>query len=166
MTEATFNAMWSAVEKGKGKLLDYFAAKAALLGLDRLSFYDLKRRWAKRTRKKFRTTTRRISSSSSSAASARACGIWPSPRSTKAGLRRKDRPGKSAGGFCTSFPLSGQSRIFMTYGGRSSSVDTLAHELFGHEYHFHVMRDLPPLAREYPMNLAENHVHAGGNGGG
>lgn len=154
MTEATLNAMWSAVEKGKGKLLDYFAAKAALLGLDRLSFYDLNAPVGQ-------TDAEKIPYDDAAQFIVEQFGRFsPNLRDlavtafNEGWIEAEDRPGKSAGGFCTSFPLSGQSRIFMTYGGRSSSVDTLAHEL-GHAYHFHVMRDLPPLAREYPMNLAE-----------
>ncbi|MNI08947.1 Oligoendopeptidase F, plasmid [compost metagenome] len=42
----------------------------------------------------------------------------------------------------------------MTYGGTANNVATLAHEL-GHGYHQHVMNDMPALAQEYAMNVAE-----------
>lgn len=42
----------------------------------------------------------------------------------------------------------------MTYAGTASNVSTLAHEL-GHGYHQHVVNDLPALAQEYAMNVAE-----------
>jgi oligoendopeptidase F len=42
----------------------------------------------------------------------------------------------------------------MTYAGTASNVATLAHEL-GHGYHQHVMNDLPALAQDYAMNVAE-----------
>jgi oligoendopeptidase F len=42
----------------------------------------------------------------------------------------------------------------MTYGGTANNVSTLAHEL-GHGYHQHVMNDMPALAQQYAMNVAE-----------
>ncbi len=69
-------------------------------------------------------------------------------------IEAEDRPGKRPGGFCTSFPIHKETRIFMTYAGTASNVSTLAHEL-GHGYHQHVMNDLPALAQEYAMNVAE-----------
>jgi oligoendopeptidase F len=64
------------------------------------------------------------------------------------------RAGKRPGGFCTGSLLTGESRIFMTYNGAPGDVLTLAHET-GHAFHSHVMRDLRPYARGYPMTLAE-----------
>lgn len=64
------------------------------------------------------------------------------------------RPNKSQGAFCTGFMKSGNPRVFMTYGGSEQDVSTLAHEL-GHGYHSWVLKDLSPIAGEYPMTLAE-----------
>jgi oligoendopeptidase F len=64
------------------------------------------------------------------------------------------RAGKRPGGFCTSSMLSKESRIFMTYNESLGDVLTLAHES-GHAYHGHLMRDVRPFARGYPMTLAE-----------
>jgi oligoendopeptidase F len=66
----------------------------------------------------------------------------------------EDRQGKRPGGFCTSLPLSEQTRIFMTFSGTADNVSTLAHEL-GHAYHQHVMDDMPMLLQDYAMNVAE-----------
>ena len=66
----------------------------------------------------------------------------------------EDRSGKAAGGFCTDLPLSGETRIFMTFGGTFGGVSTLAHEL-GHAYHAWLLRDRPYFATSYPMALAE-----------
>jgi len=38
-----------------------------------------------------------------------------------------DRPGKRMGGFCTGFPLSRQSRIFVTFSGTLENTSTVAH---------------------------------------
>jgi oligoendopeptidase F len=64
------------------------------------------------------------------------------------------RPGKRPGGFCTSSSLINESRIFMTYNDALGDVLTLAHES-GHAFQSHVMRDLRPYARSFPMTLAE-----------
>lgn len=66
----------------------------------------------------------------------------------------EDRPGKRGGGFCTEIPLRKESRIFMTWGGSSRAVATLAHEL-GHAYHNEVLADLKPSQQRVPMTLAE-----------
>jgi oligoendopeptidase F len=64
------------------------------------------------------------------------------------------RTGKRPGGFCTSSMLSKESRIFMTYNESLGDVLTLAHES-GHAFHGHLMRDVRPYGRIYPMTLAE-----------
>ena len=69
-------------------------------------------------------------------------------------IEAEDRPGKRAGGFCTSFPVKGESRIFMTYDQSLGSVATLAHEL-GHAFHHAMVSKLPYLMTGYPMSLAE-----------
>ena len=69
-------------------------------------------------------------------------------------IEAEDRPGKRPGGYCTSLPESGESRIFMTYSESPSEVSTLAHEL-GHAFHSYVMKDLPGVSQEYAMNVAE-----------
>jgi oligoendopeptidase F len=69
-------------------------------------------------------------------------------------IEGEDRPGKAPGGFCTFFPESNQSRIFMTYSGTPSNVSTLAHEL-GHGFHTYAMKGVHYLNRGYAMNVAE-----------
>ena len=66
----------------------------------------------------------------------------------------EDRPGKRQGGFCTNVPLNHESRIFMTFGGKPTATQTLAHEL-GHAYHNWVLRDLPRRQCDFPSTLAE-----------
>jgi oligoendopeptidase F len=70
-------------------------------------------------------------------------------------LEWEPRSGKRPGGFCTGSLLTNESRIFMTFNNTIGDVLTLAHEA-GHAFHSHVMRDLRPYARNYPMTLAES----------
>lgn len=153
MTEDTLNAMWDVIEKNKDIYVQYLQRKAKLLGLEKLSWFDVDAPLGSSQNKvsydeaaqfivdQFRKFSPRMADFAEKAFEQR----W---------IEAEDRPGKRPGGFCTSFPLSKQSRIFMTFNGTSSNVSTLAHEL-GHAYHQHVMNDLPQLAQGYAMNVAE-----------
>ncbi|MFC1679768.1 M3 family metallopeptidase [Elusimicrobiota bacterium] len=66
----------------------------------------------------------------------------------------ESRGGKRPGAFCTGSPVINEQRVFMTFNGALGDVTTLAHEV-GHAFHGHLLRDLRPGAREYPMTLAE-----------
>ncbi len=153
MSEATLNAMWEAVWSGKAKLTAYLRRKAEVLGWGAVNWYDLSAPFGEASRKVsydeaaafIEEQFRRFSPQMADfAANAFRCA-W---------IEAEDRPGKAPGGFCTSFPLHRESRIFMTYSGTADGVATLAHEL-GHAFHNHVVFDLPPLTQHYAMNVAE-----------
>ncbi len=153
MSEETLNAMWSTIEKNKGIYVTYLERKAKILGLNKLSWFDVDAPIGNSTNKvsydeaadfiveHFRKFSPRMADFTVRNFEER----W---------IEAEDRPGKRPGGFCTSFPLSKESRIFMTFNGTASNVSTLAHEL-GHAYHQHVMNDLPQMAQGYAMNVAE-----------
>ncbi|MBM7566947.1 M3 family oligoendopeptidase [Paenibacillus sacheonensis] len=153
MSEATLNAMWSAVTEGKPKLVRYLERKAKLLGLKKLDWHDVAAPLGQ--------TEKKVSYDEAAAFIKEQFGAFSPDLADftemafkDAWIEAEDRPGKRPGGFCTAFPKSEQTRIFMTYSGTPDNVSTLAHEL-GHAYHQHVMNDLPPLAQEYAMNVAE-----------
>lgn len=153
MSEATLAAMWQAVEKGKQLLEPYFKRKAELLGLEKLDWHDVEAPLAESSAtmsfdeaaefiiEQFRDFSPDMADFAQHAFE----NQW---------IEAEDRAGKRPGGFCTSLPKSGETRIFMTYSGSASNVSTLAHEL-GHAYHQHVMNDMPALTQEYAMNVAE-----------
>ncbi|SEN71164.1 M3 family oligoendopeptidase [Lihuaxuella thermophila] len=153
MREETLRAMWEAIETEKHRLVKYLERKAKLLQIERLSWYDLHAplpgvnktvpydEAADFIVEQFRHFSRDLAEFAQHAFENR----W---------IEAEDRPGKRPGGFCASFPVSEQTRIFMTYSGTPSNVSTLAHEL-GHAYHQHVMKGLPALVQEYAMNVAE-----------
>ncbi|WP_169086523.1 M3 family oligoendopeptidase [Paenibacillus sp. PL91] len=153
MSEATLQAMWDAIQEGKQVLVTYLQRKAKLLGIDKLDWHDVEAPIGSATKtipydeaaafivEQFRTFSPELADFSELAF-------------REGWIEAEDRPGKRPGGFCTSFPKSGQTRIFMTFSGTASNVSTLAHEL-GHAYHQHVMNDLPALSQEYAMNVAE-----------
>ncbi|CAM4314069.1 M3 family oligoendopeptidase [Paenibacillus alkaliterrae] len=153
MSEATLHAMWSAIGESKHVLVRYLERKAKLLGVEKLDWHDVEAPIGSATRtipyddaaafivEQFRTFSPELADFSEMAFK----DAW---------IEAEDRAGKRPGGFCTAFPKSGQTRIFMTYSGTASNISTLAHEL-GHAYHQHVMNDLPALSQEYAMNVAE-----------
>ncbi|MCG3212233.1 MAG: hypothetical protein FOGNACKC_05881 [Anaerolineae bacterium] len=153
LTASSLNAMWSVIAAKSGKLLDYFAAKAKLLGAGQLSWFDIYAPVGE-TNRSFSYTEaadfvvdnlRRFNPDIADFSRMAINQRW---------IEAEDRPGKRAGGFCTGLPLNKQSRIFMTFTGSVNGLMTLAHEL-GHAYHGWVMWDLPPGARRYSMGVAE-----------
>lgn len=158
MQRETLEAMWSVVSDRKQVLLPYLERKAALLGLDKLAWYDLlaplPRAAASGPAKELTydeacrliiETFARFSPDFGDFARHALENRW---------IEAEDRAGKRQGGFCTGFPTKQQSRIFMTFTNTQDSMSTLAHEL-GHAYHSHVLRDQPLFLQDYPMNLAE-----------
>ncbi len=153
MSEETLNVMWDTVEKNKDVFVRYLERKKQLLGLERISWFDLNAPLGKVSQKYTYTRACRFVMEQL----ARVCPQMAHFCATafqKRWVEAEDRSGKRAGAFCSSFPLSNESRIFMTFAGSPGNVSTLAHEM-GHAYHHHVISHLPFLARRYPMNLAE-----------
>lgn len=72
----------------------------------------------------------------------------------KGWIDAENRPSKAEGGFCASFPVAKESRIFMTYREAYPDVVTLAHEL-GHAYHNLLLHDLPFLDQIKGTSSAE-----------
>jgi oligoendopeptidase F len=153
MKKETLETMWEVISRNKAPLVKYLERKAKLLGLEKLSWYDLDAPLSESETKltyqegaefileQFAHFGEEMTSFSKKAFEEK----W---------IEAEDRPGKAPGGFHTYFPEDSQSRIFMTYSGTPSNVSTLAHEL-GHGFHTYAMRDLHLLNRNYAMNVAE-----------
>ncbi|GIQ68424.1 oligoendopeptidase [Xylanibacillus composti] len=153
MSAETLDAIWSAIQRSKPRFVEYLERKAKLLSLNKLAWYDVEAplgdaaqpytydEAAELITKQLATFSPKMAAFAEKAFEER----W---------IEAEDRAGKRPGGFCTSFPISKQSRIFMTFSGSASGVSTLAHEL-GHAFHQAVMDDLPVLLQDYAMNVAE-----------
>jgi len=153
MRPETLEAMWDAVASARPTLRRFLDRKARLLGAEKLAWYDLTAPVNQATRnvtydeaaafveEQFRKFSPRMADFAAQAFRRR----W---------LEVEDRPHKAPGGYCTSFPQSKESRIFMTFSGDLGGVSTIAHEL-GHAYHTSLMFDLPFLVQDYAMNVAE-----------
>lgn len=156
MERRTLETMWRVIGEKKSCLVRYFQAKAKLLGLEQLTWYDLQ-------------APLPVGGGSDSHISYdKACdliiktftdfspdfGDFAKRAIEKRWIEAENRPGKRQGGFCTGFPTNKESRIFMTFVGTTDNMSTLAHEL-GHAYHSFVLKDQPWILQDYPMNLAE-----------
>jgi oligoendopeptidase F len=153
MKQETLDTMWNVIDQYKPVFAEYMNKKASLLGLEKLSWYDLDAPLASST-----STVSYQEGAEFILAQFSKFGPKMADFAKKAfedrWIEAEDRSGKRPGGFCTSFPETEQSRIFMTYSGTASNISTLAHEL-GHAYHQYVMNDLEPLNQRYAMNVAE-----------
>nr|WP_074949234.1 M3 family oligoendopeptidase [Alicyclobacillus macrosporangiidus] len=153
MDRETLETMWAVIAANKAPLVKYLERKAKLFGVPRLSWHDVSAPVGKSTSTVTFEQARQFivdhfgQFNPEMARFADHCfrDRW---------IEAEDRPGKQSGAFCTSFPVSRQTRVFMTFSGTTANVSTLAHEL-GHAYHQHVMREMPVLMQQYAMNVAE-----------
>ncbi len=153
---ATLDAMFSAVREAFPDLRRYLRAKARLLGLPALAWYDLfapvsvgssgnGRVWDFPTAEafiveQFGTYSERMRAFGERAFRER----W---------IDAEPRAGKSDGAFCMQL-VGDESRILANYTVAYGGVSTLAHEL-GHGYHNLVKAPLTELQRRTPSTLAE-----------
>ncbi len=157
LQRGTLDAMWAAVTARKSCLADYLKKKAELLGLERLSWFDLQAPLPSIGAVQEEDLGYDEACDlviNSFAEFSPDFGDFARMSIERRWIEVENRPGKRQGGFCTDVPTRGQSRIFMTYTNTTDSMSTLAHEI-GHAYHTWVLREQPGLLRDYPMNLAE-----------
>ncbi len=153
MSAETLKVMWEAVEGKKDVFVEFLKRKKKLQGLKEMSWFDVGAPLGK-------VAKTYSFAEACSFVTEQFAGISPRMAEFCAGAFQKrwveaeDRPGKRDGAFCTSFPLSNETRVFMTFAGSPGNVSTLAHEM-GHAFHQHVMAGLPFMAQIYAMNVAE-----------
>lgn len=153
MKKETLEIMWKVISDNKLPFVEFLQRKAQMLGVAKLSWYDLDAPLGKaETNIPYQQGAEFILNHFSR------FGDEMTNFAKKAfeenWIEAENRPGKAPGGFHTYFPESSQSRIYMTYSGSPGNVSTLAHEL-GHGFHTYAMRDLHLLNRNYAMNVAE-----------
>jgi len=153
MNRQTLDTMWAVIARNKAPFVDFLNRKAKVMKQDKLDWHDVGAPIAA-TQKQFSFDEARDFIASNFSKFSPHMGEFAQMCFDKRWIEAEDRGGKRVGGFCTSLPVSEQTRIFMTFSGSPSNVATLAHEL-GHAYHQHVMRGLPQLVSNYAMNVAE-----------
>ena len=131
----------------------YLRAKARVLELPILSFYDLFAPvGASSTTWSFATAVEFIAQRCDSFDPEQGAFVRRAVESRW--IDAEPRPGKVGGAYCIDYPVPGESRILANFDGTYDGMSTLAHEL-GHAWHSEQLRDLPALQRHYPMTLAE-----------
>ncbi|MGE5560079.1 MAG: M3 family oligoendopeptidase [Chloroflexota bacterium] len=153
MSAQTLDTMWETIDRNKERMVKYLRRKKDLLGLDKLGWQDVGAPIGRSDSKMSYDEAAnficeqfgRFSPKMAAFAEVAFRNRW---------IEAEDRPGKRMGGFCTSFPVKKESRIFVTFSGTMGNTATVAHEL-GHGFHQSVMNDLPPLAAGYAMAVAE-----------
>lgn len=156
ISQAALDALIGAMEESLPMWRRYLRAKARLMGLETLSFYDI---FAPIQR-----GTAEMPSFDWSGAKAfivKQFGTFDSAMASFAErafdnswIDARPREGKVGGAFCTHFPAAKQPRVLCNFDGSYSSLITIAHEL-GHAWHYETIKDLPTLLSQYPMTLAE-----------
>lgn len=153
ISRQTLDSMINAMQDSLPVFRRYLKLKAGLLGKEKIAFYDLfaplpgegsTRTYAEASDFIIKQFGRFSSDLAAFAEQAFKNG-W---------IDAKPRKNKVGGAYCTSFHVSGVSRILSNFNGSFRSVSTIAHEL-GHAYHNHILKDAPEIYRDYPMTLAE-----------
>lgn len=153
ITALTLEALFGACRAARPLVTRYLRAKARLMGQDVLNWWDLRAPVGQLSRSFAWGETQGFIVEQFSAFSADMASFAQDAFRDR-WVEAEDRRGKRPGAYCAPMPLSRQSRIFMTFGGRMNSVITLAHEL-GHAYHNKVMLELHPARRGITSSLAE-----------
>ncbi len=151
MTGDTLDAMWGAVNDKKKMFKKYFEIKADLLGLDKLSWYDVT---APMESGKVDFDTAMDTVIKEYKKFNHEMGEFVKDAAEKGFIESDNREGKRQGAYCMGFDKRKEPRVFMTFTDSYDSMSTLAHEL-GHAYHGYVLKERPLPLQEYPMNLAE-----------
>ena len=146
--DAMLGAAWDAFPDFRR----YFRAKARILGLEQLAWYDLFAPITSQGRAWTYGESCRFIVEQFNSFSER-MGAFAQRAFTENWIDAEPRPGKRDGAFC--MRLRGdESRILTNFKPTYPGLSTLAHEL-GHGYHGHVLAHRTPLQRQYPMTLAE-----------
>lgn len=152
ITRTALEAMQSACVETFSDFRRFYAAKARLLGLVQLEWYDIdapvgktSKAWSWEDAKEFvRVNFAAYSTRMRDFAERSFRESW---------IDVGPRIGKEGGAFCAGL-RPGESRILLNFDGSFTDVSTLAHEL-GHGYHNLCLESRTPLQREIPSTLAE-----------
>ncbi|NHM33972.1 M3 family oligoendopeptidase [Neobacillus terrae] len=153
MKEETLNTMWTVISKYKQPFSNYLKRKAEMIGGPSMKAYNF---WAPVTKSNQEITFGEAATLITEHFSQFGTELEGFVRQAfyEGWIEAEDSPNKSAIPFCAGFPLTGESRVFMTFSGTFLNVLTLVHEL-GHAFHNHAMKSVNGLNKRYPLSIAE-----------
>ncbi|MFO7730454.1 MAG: M3 family oligoendopeptidase [Spirochaetia bacterium] len=180
ISRATLDALIGVMEESMPVFREYLSGKARLLGLERLSFYDLFAPVSAHAGIKLgekgagRAENAEVKSADNPASMPERWSYsaardfilthfhsfsaeladFTAAAFKKGWIDAQPRAGKVGGAYCITLPVTGETRVMCNFSGNFGDVKTIAHEL-GHAYHHYVLRDAPHIFRQYPMTLAE-----------
>jgi oligoendopeptidase F len=150
----TLGSLIASLEESLPAFRRYLKAKAKILGIGKLAFFDL---FAPLGPSPKRYSWEEIRSTVVSRFSGfdPLMGDFARRAFDGSWIDAQPRAGKVGGAFCIDFPSIGESRILCNDEGSYYTLSTVAHEL-GHAYHHDCVKDLPHSLKAYPMTLAES----------
>lgn len=153
MKEESMNAMWSVISKYKKPFSNYLKRKAEMMGDSSMKAYNF---WApiSNSNQKIEYDEAAVLITEHFSQFGTELEGFVKQAFDEGWIENEDRANKSAVAFCAGFPLTGESRVFMTFGGTFLNVLTLVHEL-GHAFHNYAMKTVNGLNKRYPMSVAE-----------
>ncbi len=156
ISPAALDALVGAMEDSLPMWRRYLRAKARLMALEKLSFYDIFAPLQSEN-----TAMPTFDWSAAKAFIVKQFGTFDPAMARfadrafdSAWIDARPREGKVGGAFCTHFPAARQPRVLCNFDGSYSALITIAHEL-GHAWHYETIKDMPMLLSQYPMTLAE-----------
>jgi len=153
LSPRALETLLSVMEESLPVFRRYLQAKAKVLKVPALAFYDLFAPVGKDTRKYSWAEAKEFLMRCFSAFSPE-LAEFTAMAFDKGWIHAKPMEGKVGGAYCTSLPLSREPRVLSNFDGTFGEVKTLAHEL-GHAWHFWLLRKKPHVFHSYPMTLAE-----------
>ncbi|MBN2353803.1 MAG: M3 family oligoendopeptidase [Spirochaetales bacterium] len=153
ITPAVLEALIGVLSGALPRFRRYFKAKAKMLGVPALAFYDL-----------FAPLSEKAAPFGFEEARGLVLGQFGAFSGELEDFARRafaarwidaaPRAGKVGGAYCISLPLRKASRVLCNFSPSFGAAATIAHEL-GHAFHHQVLKDAPAVHRDYPMTLAE-----------
>lgn len=146
-------SMMNAIHQNQAPIQRFFRRKAQLMGLEKLSYFDIhvpyftsKSKLPYETvsdiiKKQFHTFSKKFGELADRAFEEK----W---------IDAESRKNKAFGAFCASMPIEDESRILLSFKGDYQDVVTLAHEL-GHAYHNSILHQEPAFTQDTGTALAE-----------
>ena len=150
---ATLDAILGAIREALPMFRGYLQSKAAKLGVERLSWWDIFAPVGK-SHKTFSWSEARQFIIDKFATFDADLSDFARRAFDEQWIDAEPRDGKRGGAFCMEVLGVEESRILANFDGSFEQTSTLAHEL-GHGYHNHCQCGLEPLRRGSPMALAE-----------
>ncbi len=154
ISQKTLHAMLDAASDRSDVPQRYLRRKAQILGRDKLGFQDLMAPLPLKDAARIPWDSARDRILDAFGRFYPALADFAERAFEKRWIDYEPRTGKRPGGFCSSSPVVGESRVFLTYNETLGDLGTVAHEL-GHAFHSWLMRDMRWWSRRYPMTLAE-----------